>query len=74
MGVDVDEAGGEDQPGEVDLSGPVARHLADCGDATRLDADCRLAGGGAGTVDHLGAAQDQVHWAKGIRAPVSGPR
>src|SRR3546814_4880736 len=69
MGVRIDEAGRDDQPGRVDRArrGP-GRLGADVGDAVAADRDVAAKGRGLAAIDGA-AAQDQVGAAIGLRGP-----
>jgi hypothetical protein len=60
--VDVDEAGGHEPAGGVELAPPPLGHLADSGDAVAVDGDVGAHGAGAGAVDHVAPTNhDVVH-------------
>jgi hypothetical protein len=60
MGVNVDEAGGYDAVAGIDLLGPAARYLPDCGDFSAAKADVADEGRGAAPVKNQPAAHDQI--------------
>ena len=60
MGVDVDEAGGDDLAGGVDLAPGGAADLADLDDAVAVDRDVALEGRRARAVDDGAATNNQI--------------
>src|SRR5258708_15197439 len=61
MGVHIDEAWRDGEPGDIDLLPPAAaRHAADRGYAVAGDGDVGADGGRAGAVEHAAAAQDEI--------------
>jgi len=66
VGVNVDEAGGDQQAAGVDLFRGRAGQRADGGDAAVFDRHVGHAGGRAQAVVHRAAAQDQVEISHGV--------
>ena len=60
MGVDVDEAGRDQQAAGVDLLAAGRRHLADLDDRSVAHADIALEQGGAAAIGDHALADDQV--------------
>ena len=60
VGVDVDEAGGDDEPGGVDGLAAVGLDAADGGDPAVVDGDVALVGGLPRPIDNSAVADDQI--------------
>ena len=61
MGVDIDEAGGDEEAGDVDnVAGGRVADVAHRGDPTVTNRDVAWCGGPAGAVEHGTGTQDHV--------------
>jgi len=71
MGVQVDEAGGDMQPGSVDHLGAVrGGYVADLGNDAATDADIGLVARLAGAVENHAAPDDGIEFGHGVSSVV----